>query len=160
MNHYRVTFPTRFLAAIFAVSLMTSMLGAQTASNLSATPTPTPAPVAAKPATTIAPVKIGSVTLTGSIRARSESWDWFETEKADPTYTFGAVQVRLGIGQTKEAYEWLVEGEAPILFGLPDNAVAPAPQGQLGLGGTYFAANGTKNATAIFKQGFIRFKGL
>jgi hypothetical protein len=100
------------------------------------------------------------LTLTGSIRARAESWDWFETDKADPTYTFGAVQIRLGIGQSKETYEWMVEAEAPMLFGLPDNAIAPAPQGQLGLGGTYFAGSGTKNATLIFKQGFVRFKSL
>lgn len=147
------------LNAIFIATLSIHSQ-AQSATALVTQPSPTPTPNASKPPAAAAPVKIGSLTLTGSIRARAESWDWFETEKADPTYTFGAVQIRLGIGQTKESYEWLVEGEAPILIGLPNNAVAPAPQGQLGLGGTYFAANGTKNATAILKQGFIRFKGV
>ena len=122
--------------------------------SLTQAQSPTPSPSGT------APIKLGSLTITGSVRARAENWGWFETDRADPSYTFGAVQIRLGIGQNKEGYEWLVEGEAPILFGLPNNAIAPAPQGQLGLGATYFAASGTKNATAVFKQGFVRFKEL
>ena len=40
-----------------------------------------------------------------------------------------------------------------------DNAIAPAPQGQLGLGAAYFAANGDKDGSVFIKQAFIRFKG-
>ena len=145
---------------LMTVAILTTATYAQSTTALVANPTPTPAASVAKPAAVAAPIKIGSLTLTGSIRARAENWDWFETDKADPSYTFGAVQIRLGIGQNKEGYEWLVEGEAPILFGLPNHSIAPAPQGQLGLGANYFAANGTKNAMLIFKQGFIRFKNV
>jgi hypothetical protein len=47
-------------------------------------------------------------------------------------------------------------------LGLPDDAIAPGAQGQLGFGGTYFAANGRNtNAAMLFaKQGFIRFNEL
>ncbi|HET7215119.1 MAG TPA: alginate export family protein [Terriglobia bacterium] len=47
-----------------------------------------------------------------------------------------------------------------MLFTLPNDAIAPAPQGQLGLGASYFAANGGRqNLARIFlKQGFVRFK--
>ena len=145
---------------LMTVAILTTATYAQSTTALVANPTPTPAASVAKPAAVAAPIKIGSLTLTGSLRARAENWDWFETDRADPSYTFGAVQIRLGIGQNKESYEWLVEGEAPILFGLPNRSIAPAPQGQLGLGANYFAANGTKNATLIFKQGFVRFKSL
>src|SRR5581483_11672928 len=131
-----------------------------------ATPTPSPTPAAktagaaAKPAPAPAPIKIGCVTLSGSLRLRMENWDWFETDKAENAYTFGAATLRLGLGQQKEKLEWLVEGEAPVLMSVPENSIAAAPQGQLGLGASYFAASGRQDASVIFKQGFVRFKGL
>jgi len=89
-----------------------------------------------------------------------ESWDWFETQNADNAYTFGAATLRVALGQQRDRVDWLVEGEVPVLMGVPTRSIAPAPQGQLGLGATYFAANGRQDASVIFKQGFIRFKGL
>ncbi len=102
------------------------------------------------------PVRIGDVVVSGSIRFRSESWDWFDTSLADGNYTFLASQVRLGIQQEKKGYDWQIELEQPTLFALPDHAIAPAPQGQLGLGATYFASNGTEAAGIFLKQGFFR----
>src|SRR5690349_5530063 len=46
--------------------------------------------------------KIGGVTFSGSLRLRSESWDWFDTKAADDAYTFGAAVLRLSLGQQKE----------------------------------------------------------
>jgi hypothetical protein len=88
-----------------------------------------------------------------------ENWDWFETQNADNAYTFGAATLRVALGQQKDRVDWLVEGEVPVLMGVPTRSIAPAPQGQLGLGATYFAANGRQDASVIFKQGFVRFKG-
>lgn len=46
-----------------------------------------------------------------------------------------------------------------MLANLPDDAVAPAPQGQLGLGASYYAANLSRAPLNLFlKQGFIRVK--
>lgn len=106
------------------------------------------------------PIKIGGVTFSGSIRARFESWDWFEAGAANNDYNFGAATLRLSLGQQKESFEWQVEGAFPLLINLPDDAIAPLPQGQLGLGASYFAANGRRDAGAFIKQGFIRFKGI
>jgi hypothetical protein len=147
---------------IFSVSFVCALLAAPASAQQTATaasPTPKPASAAA-PKPPPAPIKIGSVTFSGSLRLRAESWDWFDTDKADGNYTFGAATLRFGFSQVKEKIEWQVEGEVPVLMGVPDNAIAPAPQGQLGLGATYFAANGQQNASLIFKQGFVRFKGL
>ena len=115
------------------------------------------APDAAKSPT---PLTIGSINLSGSWRIRSESWDWFEDGDASSTYTFPHSLFRLGIGQSRSKFDWEAEGAVPMLFALPDDAIAPAPQGQLGLGATYFAANnGRQNIARIFlKQGFVRFK--
>ena len=67
-----------------------------------------------------------------------------------------------GFSQTRAKFDWNIEFEAPILLGIPDGAVRPAPQGQLGLGGSYFAANDNNTNTAFIfpKQAFVRFKGV
>lgn len=147
-----ILLPILLLVIIFILTLCANAQSTQTASV-----TPTPAPT---PSATPAPVKLGKLTLSGSLRLRFESWDWFETSAAENRYNFGAATLRLAIGQQKERFEWLVEGTAPVLLGLPDNAIAPAPQGQLGLGGTYFAANGRRDSSVFIKQAFIRFKGI
>jgi hypothetical protein len=120
---------------------------------------PKPAPKAA-PSSPLKPIKIGSVTFSGSLRARWENTDWYDSDKADGSYNFGAAVLRVGLSQTKEKLDWLVEAEAPLLINLPSNAIAPAPQGQLGLGASYFAANGKQDGSVLLKQGFIRFKGI
>jgi len=118
-----------------------------------------PAKAAPKPAA-VKPIKIGSVTFSGSIRARWENTDWYDTDKADGRYNSGAVVLRAGLSQNKEKYDWQVEAEAPLLLNLPTTAIAPAPQGQLGLGASYFAANGKQDGSVLLKQGFVRFKGI
>ena len=69
---------------------------------------------------------------------------------------------RLGFSQSKKPYDWQLELALPLLLNLPSTAVAPPPQGQLGLGATYLAANdGHTNTAALFlKQGFVRVKGI
>jgi len=113
-----------------------------------------------KPDSSYQPITLSGVTFSGNLRVRFESWDWFDTRAADGNYTFGAMQLRLSLGQQKERLDWQVEGEVPWLINLPSDAIAPAPQGQLGFGASYFAASGTKDASAILKQAFVRFKGL
>ena len=148
-----VIFPAFYLSLLFFYSATTS---AQ--STISQTP------VAAKPANqpTAAPTpfKIGNFEISGSVRSRFESWDWFDTDAADGDYNFGAATVRVGIGQNRDKFEWLVEAAAPLFINLPENAIAPGAQGQLGHGASYFAANGRRNGSVILKQAFVRFKGL
>lgn len=100
--------------------------------------------------------------VTVQVRLRLENWDWFDTPLADGTYEFLASQLRLGIGQDRETWDWQIELAQPTLLGLPDNAIAPAPQGQLGLGASYFAANDfDRNVAGVFpKQAYVRLKGL
>jgi hypothetical protein len=107
------------------------------------------------------PVKLGGVTVSGSLRTRVESWDWFQGN-ANNDYTFPGSILRLSLSETTKQYDWQLEFAVPFLLGLPDNAIASGAQGQLGLGATYFAANnGRTNAALPFvKQGFVQFKGL
>jgi hypothetical protein len=118
----------------------------------------------AAPAQAAAPApkqrKIGALNVSGSLRLRAESYGWFETPNYEDSYTFGAAVLRLGVGRQKERYDWLIEGEFPVLFNLPGRAAPPAPQGPLGPGASYFAASGRQDASAILKQAFVRVKGV
>lgn len=80
--------------------------------------------------------------------------------RPEDDYTFGAAVLRLSLGQKRERVDWQVEGEFPVLVNLPERAVAPAPQGQLGLGANYYAASGRQDASAILKQAYVRVKHL
>jgi hypothetical protein len=113
-----------------------------------------PAPPAMQPLT------LGDMTVSGSVRARSYSWDWFGHPAGD--YTYPATLVRVGLGESHQSHEWLAEFALPLVLALPSTAVAPPPQGQLGLGGSYFAANSNEvnNAAFFLKQGYVRFKGV
>jgi len=110
---------------------------------------------------TASPVKIGDVTVSGSLRTRGESWDWF-SGNANHDYTYPGSILRLSFAESRRAFDWQLELAAPFLLGLPDDAIAAGAQGQFGLGASYFAANGRRtNAAMLFaKQGFIRFNEL
>jgi hypothetical protein len=107
------------------------------------------------------PLQIGGVAITGSLRTRIESWDWFQGN-ANNEYTFTGSIARIALSESKRTWEWQLEFAAPFLLGLPDDAVAIGTQGQQGFGASYFAANSkARNAAMVFpRQGFVRFKNL
>ncbi len=101
------------------------------------------------------------VDLGGNWRVRQESWSWFDTPAGETDYNFFASLLTVNAGQKRETVDWMVEGALPILASLPQGAVAPAPQGLLGLGGNYYQANGDDHAEGIFvRQAYVNFKGL
>jgi hypothetical protein len=106
--------------------------------------------------------KIGPLEISVNWRTRTEGWNWFQGKTGNSDYPFWDSLLRVGIGQTGEHIDWFVEGEQPSILGLPNNAVVAAPQGQLGLGGTYYAANNnhTNVANGFVKQAFVNFKHL
>ena len=106
-----------------------------------------------------APSKIGALTITGSWRFRTEAWDFFQPSTGENTYDFDHSLLRIGIGQKRENLEWLLEGAADTILGLPTGAVQPGRTGQLGLGGTYYAANGGErnNVNGFLKQAYVAF---
>src|SRR5207247_10252300 len=68
-------------------------------------------------------------------------WDFFKTQAGDGDYGYGASLLRLSISRQFQSKDWFFELAQPSLIGLPSHAIAPPPQGQLGFGGTYFAAD-------------------
>jgi hypothetical protein len=89
-----------------------------------------------------------------------EGWDWFDGGAGNSNYALGHSLLRLAVEQTSDRFDWQVEAAQASILGVPSNAVLPAPQGQLGLGGTYYAANSNNrnNANGFVKQAFVQFK--
>ena len=76
------------------------------------------------------------------------------------TYGFTESLVRIGVAQRIKKWDWQLELAAPPDIDLPTGAVFPVTaQGQLGLGGTYYASNTNNSnpAAAFLKQGFARY---
>jgi hypothetical protein len=104
--------------------------------------------------------KLGPVEVSVNWRVRAEGWDWFKGNQGNSHYPLAHSLFRIAIGQTGDRFDWEVEAAQATLPGLPSKAVVPVPQGQLGLGGTYYAANGnhSNNASVFVKQAFVQFK--
>ncbi len=108
------------------------------------------------------PIKLGDVTVTGSLRSRLYVWDWFQAAKGENQYEYSGNLLRLNFSEKLSAWDWDAEFAVPFLLGLPSGATGPAPQGALGLGSNYFTANsGRSNTAMIFpKQLYVRFDAL
>jgi hypothetical protein len=102
------------------------------------------------------------LSISASMRTRGEFWNWFEpsgTQNND--YAFLATVARVSLLWKEDVVDVMVEAQNSSLLGLPDDAMAPAPQGLLGLGAVYFAHNRRQDDTGLFlKQGFVLFKRL
>lgn len=143
--------PLPVLAVLLLVCSFFSPAGAQSAQERQQNKPPAAAAPASNP-------DVSKVTFSGNLRGRMENWGWFEAPTGEDTYTFGAFNLRLALEQKKERFEWRIEGLFPWLIELPAAAILPAPQGQLGLGASYFAANGRQDGSAILRQAYVRLK--
>jgi hypothetical protein len=152
-EHVMKRFSMRAAGCVCAMAMMVPVR-AEEAKPAAAAPPPA-APAAS------GPLKLGSVIVTGSVRTRTEMWDWYEGS-GDNAYAFHGSIFRLSFLQSKKRWEWGAELAAPVLLGLPERAVAPGAQGAMGLGANYYTANHrNRNAAVVFpKQGYVRFKGI
>lgn len=112
------------------------------------------------PATPPQQIRIGGWTVAGSLRLRFEDWNYFKARTGDNTYGYVGSLLRVGIGRQFQSQDWFFELAQPSLIALPTGAIAPAPQGQLGFGGSYFSANADQRMGVFLKQGFVRFNGV
>jgi len=93
-------------------------------------------------------------------RGRVDAWQWFAAPPYTETYGYYESLLRIGISQVLPRWDWQLELSQPAVLDAPNDAVSPvSAQGQLGLGGTYYASNGNNSypAAAFFKQGYIRY---
>ena len=65
------------------------------------------------------PIKIGGITVSGSLRSRVYGWDWFQADSGDNSYAYSGNIVRIALSQSHEAWDWNAEFAVPFLLGLP-----------------------------------------
>jgi hypothetical protein len=107
-------------------------------------------------------LKLGALDVTVNWRNRIELWTWFDSPVGNNDYAFDNSLFRIGFGQARKPLDWRVEMAQPTYFSVPNDAVAPPPQGALGLGGSYYGANKlhSNEATLFLKQAYLQFKQL
>jgi hypothetical protein len=108
-------------------------------------------------------LKLGTVTVSGSLRSRVYFWDWFQPAAGNNDYQYSGNLFRIGLSQSHDTWDWKAEFAVPFLLGLPSNATGTgANQGALGLGSNYVSANsGSQNTAMIFpKQLYLRVIGI
>ena len=94
-------------------------------------------------------------------RTRVDAWQWFAAPPESGSYGYVESLLRIGAAQKLNHWDWQLELAQPAMLDAPGNAVSPvSAQGQLGLGGTYYASNGNNDysAAAFLKQGFLRYR--
>jgi len=145
MKHFR-----RFLCALILAAVTYPVVQAE---ESPIPPKPTP------PAAQSGGLKWHSLNISGSFRFRTEAWDWYGGN-AENTYGFNHALLKVDVGQNLENFDWHIELAAPVVFGLPDNAVAPGAQGAMGLGANYYTSNDRSTAAAsVFpRQAYARWK--
>lgn len=134
--------------------------------------TTSPAPAAAKlppKAPQRSPIAAGTTAMTLPVsvsflsRNRADAVDYYTESPYTGTYPYAEHLLRIAVAQRVGSFDWQAELAENTLFDLPTTAISPVgAQGQLFLGGTYYAANGPGNTTpsaASFKQGWLRYHG-
>lgn len=114
------------------------------------------APVSKPPAS-------GSLPFSISVynRTRADASQWFAAPPGAETYGYVESLVRIAIAQRIRHYDWQLEVSQPSILNAPSDAISPVTaQGQLGLGATYYAANGNNSypVAASLKQGYLRYR--
>lgn len=102
----------------------------------------------------------GRLSVDVSVRSRAEMWNWFGDDEGGD-YAYLGSTARLGLAQQWSGIGWHAEVAAPVLLGLPSDAVESAPRGQAGVGATYYGASGGhENVAGLFlKQAYLRLGG-
>ncbi|MGI4757199.1 MAG: alginate export family protein [Janthinobacterium lividum] len=116
----------------------------------------TPAPSAPPAVATTSHTPVVSVLL----RERANATQWFSALPNAEQYGHGDSLLRIAIAQRVRRFDWQLEMSNSSELALPTDAVSPvAAQGQLGLGGTYYAGNSNNSnpAAVSFKTGFLRY---
>lgn len=138
------------LSTVLFISLSAINLHAQALAPAAA-PAPPAAPAPAAPQQ---PVKLGDVTISGTLRSRMYAWDWFQPASGNNQYQYSGNLLRVNFNENRHTWQWDLELAVPFMFDLPLNATGTGPQqGALGLGANYTAANkGKQNVGMIFPR--------
>jgi Alginate export len=100
------------------------------------------------------------VVLTATEQSREQVWNWFPATNPafDNRYHFLGSWIRVGAGYESHGIRGFAELMSPFFINLPDAAIAPPPQGLLGLGANYYQRYmHAEDASVFLKQGYLEF---
>ncbi|MFN3422800.1 MAG: alginate export family protein, partial [Armatimonadota bacterium] len=89
-------------------------------------------------------------------------WNFFDPGVAgvDESYIFAASLLRAGVsGKVGKSQDWKLELSQVAFSDLPENSIAPAPAGDLGLGATYYRWNRGRDGSVFLKQAYWQWRG-
>lgn len=109
--------------------------------------------------TTPSPAGRSTTIAFANLRTRTEGWQFFPAPPVTSSYGYGQSLLRFGFAQNLTRWDWRIELAQATIFDAPSGAISSvAAQGQLGLGASYYAANGAAYPAALFvKQAFLRY---
>ena len=106
----------------------------------------------------------GEMWASGEITSRYENWNWFEpSPQSNDNHDYGYyfIQSRFALGYKFKWLEAFLQIQDTYVGELPDDAIASAPAGALGLGATYYVHRRQSDAHGTFvKKGYLRFKNI
>jgi hypothetical protein len=112
--------------------------------------------------TPTAPASSSPVSITVLDRTRTNANNWYDTPPYTTTYPYVEQLLRMSVAQRIKHFDWQLEVSQNDVFDVPATSVSSVTaQGQLGLGGTYYASGdgNTTPVAASFRQGFLRYHG-
>ena len=100
------------------------------------------------------------LTLSGEVIGNFEYYNFFEPTGAyDNEYSYSYLKTKIGLEYDSKYINIFIQGQNTNIFGLPEKAIAPAPQGILGFGAAYYARGRQEDYSSTFlKQGYLKLK--
>ena len=101
------------------------------------------------------------VTVTVTTQNREQVWNWFDpgTVKGggdENQYHFLGSWIRGAASYQLDGVKGFAELMSPFFLNLPDSAIAPSPQGPMGLGALYYQPHRKANDASVFlKQAYL-----
>jgi hypothetical protein len=95
--------------------------------------------------------KEASFSISGEVTARNSYESWFQSDppKADNDYDYFFTRTRLGISLSHPYIGLSLQAQDVHMWNLPENSLAPAPQGPLGIGAIYDLHRGNDSADSL-----------
>ncbi|MEJ2365758.1 MAG: alginate export family protein, partial [Deltaproteobacteria bacterium] len=103
----------------------------------------------------------GTVTADLDVIGRYENWEWFDPGTNDNEYGYYFTRTRLGLGLNLSWMAAYIQAQDTHMWNLPENAIAPAPAGPLGIGAIYYAhGHQERYHSTIIRQAYLDFPNL
>lgn len=142
----------KFILIIFFVSAL----------NLSAISIPA-ITTRAEAKVTVVEGDFGKFSVEGEVALRYSLWNWFDPAggTTDNSYDYFFSRSRLGLTFENTLLRAYMQVQDVHMFAIPENSVAAAPQGPLGIGAIYYLHNGDDSPhSLIVRQAYIDFPDL